>query len=140
MMNPNASVRISLSSPSSTDSRDDGYVSLRVEDDASGEVLVDVEIPAGRWWRLCQGTIQHHDAFVSPHLDRVGKKLETKVVDLGRDWSRDQEPEARDVYRAVTEQLPEEWHDYESHSVRNTNHGWEAVVRRWIDPTPTEET
>lgn len=137
-MDPNAHVVISISSPSSTDSRDDGRVNLRVQDEPSGTVLVDVEIPAGRWWRLCQSTTQHHPAFVSPNLDRVGKVLETNRVRWDRDdFSRDDPPTARDVYRAVTEQLPEDWHDYADHSAWLDRDGWVAAIRRWVDPTPT---
>lgn len=126
-------VTVGISSPSSTDSRDDGYVELEVRDETSGELLVRTQIPAGRWWRLCQGSVQHHDAMVSPHLDRVGKKLETTTVRFGREWTRDQQPEERDIYRAVSEQKPG-WEDYQSASVRYDRDGWMAVVRRWVEP------
>ena len=123
---------VSISSPSSADSRDDGYVLLRIEDDASGECLTQVEIPAGRWWRLCQGATQHHDALVSPHLDRVGKRMENRRLTFGRDFGREEPPGDRDIYRAAMEQAPD-FLDYEAASPRYSRDGWEVIIRRWVD-------
>ena len=132
----NAEVSIHVASPSSTDARDDGYVMLDVEDRASGEALVRVEIPAGRWWRLMQGATQHHPAFVSTHLDRVGKRMEVRIIDLGHDAKTPEDAEA--LYPAAAEGAGV-W-DWESHSVRRTNRGWEAVVRRWVSDAAMEES
>lgn len=127
-------VAVNITSPSSTDSRDDGYVRLRVEDKASGECLADVEIPAGRWWRLCQGGQQTWPALMSPHLDRVGKELETTRVPVPApvegETRRDQE---REVWRALAELKPD-WLDFQDFDIRRTNRGYEAVVRRWKEP------
>lgn len=132
-------VSISISSPSSTDSRDDGHVTLRVEDDASGECLVHVEIPAGRWWRLCQGSTQHHLAGVSPHLDRLGKRLETTVVAISDPVEGDTAKDTRrDIFRAIQEDqelLDAGWLDYAGEArIRRTNNGHEAILRRWVEP------
>jgi hypothetical protein len=125
-------VTISIGSPSSLDGRDDGYVTLRVEDEVSGECLVDVEIPAGRWWRLCQGSTQRHTAGVSPHLDRVGKRLTTGVESVG-DRFQTTEDEARDLAETIaTARGAESW------SLRNTNQGWEVVLRWWAPPLATK--
>lgn len=119
-------IRISISSPSSNDSRDDGYVNLRIEDAASGVCLTDVNIPAGRWWRLCQGSSQRHDALVSSHLDRVGKRMETNAVSLGKVW------DATDERAAELAEAHELRAQYDTAEVRRTNAGWEAVFRRWV--------
>lgn len=119
-------VLISISSPSANDSRDDGFVTLRVEDGASGTVLVDVDIPAGRWWRLCQGTTQRHDAYISKNLDRVGKTMENTSAKVGRAWdlTEEQAREAADAHPLRAE--------YDTSEVRRTNAGWVAVFRRWV--------
>jgi hypothetical protein len=119
-------VLISISSPSLSDSRDDGHVTLHIEDGVSGTVLVDVDIPAGRWWRLCQGTVQRHDAFISSHLDRVGKAMENTSANLGPAWgmTKERAQEAADAHPLRAE--------YDTAEVRRTNAGWVAVFRRWV--------
>lgn len=133
MFPPNQTVTVSITNPTSMDSRDDGDVNLRIEDAASGECLVDVTIPAGRWWRLCQGSRQTWPAFVGTHPERIGKTLQTRVVtlppELPGDTGRDRH---RDVYKAASEQAPD-FLDYQEHSIRLTNRGREAVLRRWVD-------
>ena len=133
-MKPNTRVQVTIHNPASLDSRDDGYVNLIVEDTISGVILVDVEIPGGRWHRLQLGASQAHEAFVSEHLDRVGKQLQTQLVSLGNAWTRDDPPTDRDLFRVVTTTLPEFWHDYEDHSIRRTNKGYEGVIRKWVTP------
>lgn len=118
----NQTVRVSISSPSSTDSRDDGYVHLYVEDEASGEILVSVEIPAGRWWRLCQSSTQTWPAFVSTRLERLGKTLKVTSADIP--GGRGDEAE---VLAAATEAAPPGCEV----SVRRTNRGWQAIYREW---------
>lgn len=128
----NQRVTVSIVSPSSADSRDDGYVCLEVRDAASSEALVVVEIPAGRWWRLCQGGQQEWPALVSSHLDRVGLHLETATVEVPKPLDGDtRKDQHRDVWKAVQEQRPD-WEDFQDFSVRRSNRGWYAVVRRWV--------
>lgn len=134
--NANTVIEISIGSPSGPDHRDNGYVALQIRDDTSGEVFVDVEMDPGRFYRLLQGGVQHWPAFISPNLDRVGKRMENKRVlipkPLEGDTNRD---EARDVAKAVVAQLPEDWHyAYDSYDTpRRTNKGpeLEVIVRRW---------
>lgn len=125
----NTTVRVSVSSPTSGDSRDDGYVNLRIEDEASGTVLVDTEIEAGRWWRLMQSASQAHPAFVSAHLDRVGKRMENTSVGLGRLKGRE---DAEAAWAAMDR--PDDWADFDSIDFRRTNAGWVAILRRWVTP------
>lgn len=133
-MPTNARVMVSVSSGFSLDARDDGTVTLRVEDEASGMVLVDLEMSAGRWWRLCQGTVQHHDAFVTTRPERIGMKLETRVVALPKGYDDDTERDVRrDTYKAAEAQCPD-FTDFQEHMIRETNHGREAVLRRWVRP------
>lgn len=127
----NQRVSVGITSPSSMDSRDDGYVNLRIEDSASGECLVDVEIPAGRWWRLCQGGHQEWPAVVSPHLERVGMELECVTIPIPAPLPDDTPKETRrDVWKAVQEQKPD-WLDFQEFSTRRTRDGHEATLRRW---------
>lgn len=125
----NAEVRIWVSSPSSTDSRDVGYVNLRVEDAISGTVLVDTEIDAGQWWRLLQSAVQTHPAFVSRNLDRVGKRMENTQIALGR---HKDEQAAKDAWIDGDARLPEGWENgADTTEFRATNAGWVVVLRRW---------
>jgi len=126
----NAEVRVAVSSPSSSDSRDEGYVNLRVEDAASGTVLVDVEIPAGQWWRLMQSSVQTHPAFISRNLDRVGKRMENTSVSLGR--VKD-EAEAAAVWDEMPN--PDGWDLFDTKEFRRTNMGWTVLLRRWVEAT-----
>lgn len=82
---PDRLVQISIGSPSSLDSRDDGLVTLRVEDAMSGTVLVDLEMTPGRFWRLIQGSTRTQLAFVSSDLDRVGKKANHEELRIPRE-------------------------------------------------------
>lgn len=133
-MEPNSRVTVYVASPSTLDARDDGQVNLRVEDEASGMVLVDLTMDAGRWWRLCQGTVQHHDAFVTRHPERIGMKLETRVIQLDDALKGDTERDVRrDVYHAA-DRLAPDFTDFQEHTVRRTNSGREAVLRRWVKP------
>jgi hypothetical protein len=121
--NANAEISISLMSPSTSDGRDDGYVRLRVEERLSGECLVDVEIPAGRFYRLMQGSIQNWPAIVTIHPERLRKRMRTWTKDLGRKWDMTEE-EAR----TKAHEYPD---GAEQASVRLTNRGWVAVYRKW---------
>lgn len=124
----NQTVLVEIMNPSSSDARDDGYVSLRIEDAASGETLVGVEIPAGRFYRLLQGGSQTWPAQVSDNLDRLGKKMRVKVIRLGRFES---ESEAIEEAHGVRRDLYREGERYDEMHVRRTNSGWEAVYRAW---------
>ena len=140
--NDTALLRLEVSSPTSTSSRDNGYISLRVEDAVSGIVLVDVRLDPARFWRLLQGSIQTWPGFVSPHLDRYGKTMENETVTLPDELDDDTEEDVRrDVRKAVREQLAEDWWDtwevYDAPRKNNRRQRY-TVVRRWT--TPPKET
>jgi hypothetical protein len=130
----NGVVRVFIGTPRGPG--DDTHVQLRVEDHTSGEVLVDVELDAAQMWLLCQGGTQVWPAFVGVHLDRVGKRMENERVNLPPEHDDDTERDvARDVWRAVHEQLPEHWHDwggaYDEPRTDNTRTRY-TIVRRWV--------
>jgi hypothetical protein len=119
---------VEFSNPTSGDGRDDGYISLRINDDDSGEVLTEVEIPSGRWWRLAQGGTQRWPAYVSTRLDRVRKTMmvETARLNLANNVPEDEAMKAA-MARPEAE-LAEEIR------VAKHNYGWGAVYRHW-EPT-----
>lgn len=127
----NSEVQVEVSSSSTADSRDDGFVNLTVRDELSGVVLVATEIPAGRWWRLMQGGVQKHPAFISTTLDRVGKRMENISVKLGT-GIRDK-AQAEEVWK--TTPTPPGWvrGAYDTEEFRRTNQGYIVILRRWVD-------
>lgn len=144
-------VSVTITTAKSMDHRDPSHVNLRVTDDASDEALVDVEIDAWEWWDLCTGSHRHFDAFVSPHLTRVGKVMLNDVVDVPRDVTQaavdgigyDREhmghrkAAGEDAARAYAAGLPDA-DTWESLSPRETNHGWQVIRRRWVHPDTPE--
>lgn len=122
---------ISVTTGFPMDAREAAVVHLRIEDDASGECLVDVEIPDGQWWRLVAGLTQHHMADVSPHLDRIGKTLRTEIVPVPKEVARYRGDEAAARVWAVGAAVEREANEVD---VRLTNSGWEAIYRWWEAP------
>lgn len=130
--NANQAVRLELTTSSSGSTEQ--MVHLRITDHLSGEVLTAVEVDPAQWWRLLQGSTQVWPAFVSPHLDRVGKVMEHRRVALPRALPDDTERDVRrDVHKAVMEQLPDDWQHFDSYDkprMSNTDTRY-TIVRRW---------
>lgn len=137
----NAVVRVEVGTSSSPGGADLGHVELRVQDSTSGETLVRVQIDPAHMWRLVAGGSQSWPAFVSPNLDRVGKRMENERVNLPAPLDGDTEKDVRrDVGHAVVKQLPEDWHyawdAYDTPRVDNKRQRY-TIVRRWV---PVEVT
>jgi hypothetical protein len=131
-------VRLAIVTPRGPDG---AYVHLEVRDDTSGEVLVSVEVDPGQWWLLGTGGTQVWPAFISPHLDRVGKQMEHRRVELPQELPGDTEADVRrDVYKAVHDQLPADWHSdqrgWDSYDTPRVQGGGVrqryTIVRRWV--------
>jgi hypothetical protein len=130
---PELDLRLSVGSPTTTDGRDDGTVRLHVEDVASGVVLLDVEMPVGRWWRLNQGQVMRRKGFVSPHLEHVGERERNKQTVVPREVTDGVYD--RDKARALAMEWAEKHGDPLCRKeVRPTNSGW-VVIERWWEPT-----
>ena len=138
----NGAVRIEVSTGRGGGPGD--YVSVVLYDEASGETLADLRIDPAQMWMLMQGGSQAWPAFISPHLDRVGKRMENQRVALSPALIGDSEQDVhRDVWRAVNEQLADDWRNgqWDAYDTpRNDNAGNRyTVVRRWRaagDETP----
>lgn len=135
MPTPNQTVRLEVATARSSDG---GTVEVRVIDDASGTILTTTQIPPADWWLLITGGTHTTPAFVSPHLDRIGKRMENMRVTIPTPLEDDTDRDtARDVHKAVIEQLPEDWHyAWDEHDKpRQTNRQtWYTIVRRWVTP------
>lgn len=131
----NAELRTQISVQSSLDSRDDPVVNLRVEDVKSGMPLVDMEFTAGQWLRMVNGLSITKPGFLTPHLERLGRKMVHRQIDVPREvtgQTYDRE-EAEDLVReyGATQALPGE-----TVEPRNTNTGWKIIFRSWPEVTP----
>lgn len=136
----NAAVTLSMTTSSGT-SEDTGYVRLAIQDRASGETLVAVDLDPAQAWLLTSGRTQTWPAQITPHLDRVGKRMQNMRVDLPRALEGDTERDVkRDVHKAVEEQLPDDWgvsgRGFDSYDTpRMTNRAQRyTIVRRWVTP------
>lgn len=132
-------MRVELTtSRGSGDPADTDRVVLEVRDDASGELLAGVRIPTAEWWRLCQGGTARVAGIVSPHLDRVGKRMLNARVELPDALPEDTDKDVeRDVWRAVHDQLAEEWWSFDSYDTPRIQGGGTqrryTIVRRWVE-------
>jgi hypothetical protein len=135
---PNRPVRIEIGSPSSQDSRDEGHVTLHAVDAMSGEVLVDLKMTSGLFWRLCQGGSRTQMGFVSGHLERVGKSQHHESITVPRELLEGVY-KAEDVRPIVEEWMlqakPDHWEVYR---ITQHNYGWAVHGTWWVDPTPEE--
>jgi hypothetical protein len=125
----NVEFQIEVAVLTSMDSRDEPSVRLRVFDHASSEILVDVDLSAGQWLALQSGTSLKFGGITSNHLERVGKEMHVRRVDIPlgtlTSYKRDeQEQQARSV--ALKHELAGE-----TTEVRSTNSGWVAIYRSW---------
>ncbi len=131
---PDATLQVSMSVLSSMDSRKDPSVQLRIEDYTSGELLAQVDLTAGQWLALTNGTVRTLTGFVSPHLDRVGKQQRVRSFDVPREVT----PYGltREEQEAAARQWTSRWTtpgDDEVVEVRRTNRGWSVTLRSWVD-------
>jgi hypothetical protein len=125
----NATFRVEIVISKSMDVRDDPQVQLRVQDNASGETLAYVDITSGQWLALQTGTSLKFGGITSNHLERVGKEMHVRRIDIPREtftsYKRDeQKQQARSV--ALKYELAGE-----TTEVRSTNSGWVAIYRSW---------
>ncbi len=129
MRNPNANLRLELATQRGMQADDNTTVELRIEDRKSGEALAVIQMTADQWLNAMTGLSLNVEGFVTPFLDRVGKEMKHRSLDIPRDmitsYNQDeaaaQAREYASVYVSDGEQL----------EVRNTNHGWVAIFRSW---------
>lgn len=132
-------IQIHISSPSTTDGRDDGQVVVRMEDQISGVLLGEVEMPAGRFWRLCQGSILVMKGSTGPDLQHVGMKHNHGEVRVPKEvhdrvYTKEQVEPLIEAWLADGN-LPTHW---ESYWIYHHNYGW-AVHGSWWTPLTPEE-
>jgi hypothetical protein len=113
----------------SSDYRTPARFHLRIEDRTSSVLLADVTLTAEEWLRLTNGTMLTVDGDVSPHLERVGRKMVVRRLGIPRNavpsYNREQAAvEARDWAEPRAE-------EGETTEVRDTNSGWIAIYRSW---------
>ena len=125
----NAKVRVEITTRRGARSDSDVTVQLRVEDDASGEVLALVDYTANEWLALTTGLVTRKDGFISDHLERVGRKMVVRREDVPSEvtgYTRRNEAKT-DAFTWAREQLQ----PGESVEVRSSNSGWKAIFRSW---------
>ena len=121
--------------------RGPAVVTLTIEDWVSGETIVEGEFTGDEWWEVLSASNRRAEVYVTEHPERIGKKVEVTVVPVPpseTDGVSDREIQKEFAQRWAALHAagsdapwagdggPEEWW------VRNTNHGWEAVYRRWV--------
>lgn len=107
-------------------------VNLRIADALSGEVLADIGFSAEQWV-TAMNTSSLIDGFVSNHLERVGREMQVRHVDLTREEVPSyREGEARGQAMVAAQQYVQPGETIE---VRNTNSGWVALYRSWPEVT-----
>jgi hypothetical protein len=136
-MEPNTTVRLSGSQPSSnTDPDRMRYLNLRVEDAPSGQPILDIEIPADVLLRLLGSSGgERLPAWVVPakYAGRIGRELEVKSVAVPSEVTHTlpyEGAERRTAAQAWADSYAAE-KGWEEASARNTNQGWKATLRRW---------
>ncbi len=102
------------------------YVSLRIKDDVSGQILVDLDLSAEEWTQIlaCEGIPIREGAATGEHLERIGKRMVHDQIPLGFNPS----PEAAQA--AVDKALADGW---ETAQVERRNFGSVVVTRKWVD-------
>jgi hypothetical protein len=102
---------------------------LRIEDRTSGELLAEITITAEEWLRLTNGTVLTVNGNVSPHLDRVGRKMVVRQVPVPREAVTSyHQQEGKEQATAWAKPRAEEG---ETTEVRNTSAGWITIYRSW---------
>lgn len=125
---------------------DDLTISLKIEDAVSGEVMVYIrDLSPADMWRLIQGGTFRAKGQRSQHLDRVGRKLRTESVELGRMWgsggksgSLDTDAARANAEAAMHKMWPDHVNGKEVDQriwVRQSNSGWTAIRHTWEDPS-----
>lgn len=116
---------------------DSGSVEFRVYDPKSETTIVAWRMSREEAWSLITGTYLRVDQgwTVSPErYAHVGKEMVTQMVELG--WAP-QRAGGEDGKAWAEEQAAKHPQAdlFDEYSLRHTNHGWEAVYRRWIEGT-----
>ena len=105
---------------------------LHIEDDISGETLVDIKLDAKQAYDFLRGGTMHVNGGQSPHLDRVGKQMINESFEVPREILQ---PLERGEYLQAAETWAREahpnWEQYEPR--RNNSGGANVVVRRWVE-------
>jgi hypothetical protein len=105
------------------------YVNLRVEDGASGTILVDLELSPAEWTRILatEGTKVTEGATTSPYLDRVGKRMENKSIRLGHLPAGEKDEK---VAATIAQALADGW---DTAVESRHNYGTAIQCRRWVE-------
>lgn len=136
MMDANTTVEVTISNPHS--STGETWVDVRVCDGPSGMPLAEFRMDPADWYSLLHGGMrQNVPAYVTPHVDRIGKRYEaaTRPAVNEHRWDRTAAPE--DVIAAT--ELPDGWDGFDHARVNRTNSGPTVTFMRWIAEQPTED-
>lgn len=108
------------------------FANLRITDEVSGQVIVEVELNAEEFTGMVGGVAAHvSGAYITTHPERIGKRSQNHSTDLcyadvtGGDDAVDAEALA-----VRTRYLTDGW---QSVRVDRTNYGRRVVAYRWID-------
>lgn len=115
--------------------REGRYASLEVTDEASGMVILEVDLEPDQLLALMSGSTAYSVASILvPKPERVGKVLEvaSAMVRNGDYYGQEQEVAAQDLVKTYQDQG---WEDVTSRRVRD---GISITARRWHAQPPAE--
>jgi len=128
-------VSIRLGYPTNN-TRENRYASLEVTDEASGMMILEVDLEADQLLALMSGSTAYVTATILvPKPERVGKLLEvtSTMIRNGTGSTHDQEAAAEATAAGYRDQG---WEDVSSRRVRD---GINVTARRWVErPAATE--
>ena len=109
--------------------RSDGNVGLRIIDGPSGTLIVELELTAAEWVGLTTGRMFAHSAWVTPFLDRIGKQMRHRQIDVPHEVT----DRIRTDYQKTVVQNWGDNHAEPGETVepRSTNQGWKVIFRRY---------
>lgn len=105
------------------------FVSLRIRDDTSGQIIAEVDLSGEELMHLLGTMSVTTDAEIGTRLDRVGKRLEISTVQLGYVSATDPEAWQAKVDAAAAE-YTDAWEVVEG---RRHNTGTMLHLARWVD-------
>ena len=113
--------------PKVTDGR---YVTLRITDGTSWEILVDVQLSAAEFMRMISGeTIRVTDGVMfTEHPGRIGLVKETEELRFARDVA---DAEVQAEYEAAAQAIDDGVSDWDEVSIGKHSYGKSLHFRRW---------
>ncbi len=119
---------------------DERYVQITIEDGTSGEILAQIQLSAEQFTQLLTNTSIRVDGFHTPHLDRIGKKMQVESFRVPKAMEAtlpksdrsgaDYDAPARKFLQDWVNDLPDA-QDWDQASPSHHNYGWSITRRRW---------